>query len=68
MMDLNRKLEKLTEILRAIDTLVVAFSGGVDSTFLLLYARKIFAEGDPNGKDYATTSNNTENTTNDIGL
>lgn len=47
MMDLNRKLEKLTEILRAIDTLVVAFSGGVDSTFLLLYARKIFAEGDP---------------------
>ena len=56
MMDLNRKLEKLTEILRAIDTLVVAFSGGVDSTFLLLYARKIFAEGDPNGRDYAAAS------------
>ena len=59
-MDLNRKLEKLTEILRAIDTLVVAFSGGVDSTFLLLYARKIFAEGDPNGRDYAAASGSAE--------
>lgn len=60
MMDLNRKLEKLTEILRAIDTLIVAFSGGVDSTFLLLYARKIFAEGDPNGRDYAAASGSAE--------
>ena len=49
-------IDILTEILRAIDTLVVAFSGGVDSTFLLLYARKIFAEGDPNGRDYAAAS------------
>ncbi|SFE54332.1 ATP-dependent sacrificial sulfur transferase LarE [Alteribacillus iranensis] len=32
---LEQKLENLQEILRQLDTIVIAFSGGVDSTFLL---------------------------------
>ncbi|MBW1984637.1 MAG: ATP-dependent sacrificial sulfur transferase LarE [Deltaproteobacteria bacterium] len=36
--DLHKKKEKLTTILKKLDSLVVAFSGGVDSTFLLAAA------------------------------
>lgn len=36
-----KKLEKLKEILRAIDSAVLAFSGGVDSTFLLRVASRV---------------------------
>ena len=35
---LNKKKEKLTSILKELDSLVIAFSGGVDSTFLLAMA------------------------------
>ncbi|SEA34637.1 uncharacterized protein SAMN05421743_10480 [Thalassobacillus cyri] len=35
---LNHKLEKLEEILKDMQTVVIAFSGGVDSTFLLKVA------------------------------
>ncbi len=39
-----RKKKRLTAILKAYDRLVVAFSGGVDSTFLLAAARDALAE------------------------
>ncbi|HEY5764421.1 MAG TPA: ATP-dependent sacrificial sulfur transferase LarE [Candidatus Deferrimicrobiaceae bacterium] len=40
-MDLDSKFQKLTEILRQLGSAVVAFSGGVDSTFLLQTARDV---------------------------
>lgn len=38
MPELNRKLIKLADILRRAERVAIAFSGGVDSTFLLKYA------------------------------
>lgn len=40
-MDLDSKFQRLTEILRKLGSAVVAFSGGVDSTFLLQTARDV---------------------------
>ncbi|MCK5784771.1 MAG: ATP-dependent sacrificial sulfur transferase LarE, partial [Desulfobacterales bacterium] len=50
MNDLILKKKKLESGLRSLDSLAVAFSGGVDSTFLLAIAAKIFqatGKGDP---------------------
>jgi uncharacterized protein len=41
---INKKLEKLKRILRSYPGVVVAFSGGVDSSLLLLVARNILKE------------------------
>lgn len=38
-MDMQQKFDKLQDILREMETVVIAFSGGVDSTFLLRVAR-----------------------------
>ncbi|MDK2919419.1 MAG: pyridinium-3,5-biscarboxylic acid mononucleotide sulfurtransferase [Candidatus Petromonas sp.] len=43
-MELNQKLQKLQEILKELDSAVVAFSGGVDSTFLLKVAHDVLGE------------------------
>ena len=40
-MNLNEKKEKLQNILKGFNSLLVAFSGGVDSTFLLAAARDV---------------------------
>lgn len=40
-MPIKQKYEKLQEILRTMDSAVIAFSGGVDSTFLLRVARDV---------------------------
>lgn len=42
--DLNKKKDKLVSILKKLDSLVVAFSGGVDSTFLLAMAYNVLKE------------------------
>jgi uncharacterized protein len=42
---LNEKYAKLQEILRSMESAVVAFSGGVDSTFLLRVARDVLGPG-----------------------
>ncbi len=42
--DLERKIQKLQQLIRQFDGLVVAFSGGVDSTFLLAVAHDILAD------------------------
>jgi len=42
-MELNGKLERLEEILLGYGQMIVALSGGVDSTFLLAFAREVFA-------------------------
>jgi uncharacterized protein len=41
---LQRKRERLAEILRDLGSVVVGFSGGVDSTFLLAMAREILGD------------------------
>lgn len=43
-MNYNEKLEKLSEIMTGYGTMAVAFSGGVDSTFLLLYGKKVLGD------------------------
>ncbi len=43
-MSVNGKLEKLKEILSAYPTLLVAFSGGVDSTLLLAVAKEVLGD------------------------
>jgi uncharacterized protein len=43
-MDLARKKKRLEKILGGYDSLLVAFSGGVDSTFLLAVARNVLKE------------------------
>ena len=40
-MQLENKLQKLEELLKELGSAVVAFSGGVDSTFLLQVARDV---------------------------
>lgn len=42
--DLRNKMEKLETILKGYGKLLVAFSGGVDSTFLLAMARKVLKD------------------------
>lgn len=43
-MNYNEKLEKLNELISGYSTMAVAFSGGVDSTFLLLYGKKVLGD------------------------
>ncbi len=43
-MQLHEKNEKLERILEQYDSLLVAFSGGVDSTFLLVMAHAVLGE------------------------
>ena len=43
-MELREKLNKLEEILNGYGQMIVAFSGGVDSTFLLAFAHKIWGD------------------------
>jgi len=43
-MMLNDKLEKLEKILKDMDRFVIAYSGGVDSTFLLAVSRKVIGK------------------------
>ena len=42
--NIEEKLKKLEEILTGYGQMIVAFSGGVDSTFLLSFAAKVYAE------------------------
>jgi uncharacterized protein len=42
---LREKKERLFEILRDLDSILVAFSGGVDSAFLLFVAHEVLGEG-----------------------
>ncbi len=51
MNDLILKKKTLESGLRKLDSLAVAFSGGVDSTFLLAVAVKIFQDNDKTGKN-----------------
>lgn len=39
----NKKLKKLEEIIKGYDNLIVALSGGVDSTFLLAFAHQVYS-------------------------
>ena len=39
--ELLKKREKLSDIIKSYGTVAVAFSGGVDSTFLLAFANKV---------------------------
>ena len=43
-MNLEEKLQKLEEILTGYGQMIVALSGGVDSTFLLAFASRVYAE------------------------
>ncbi|MBF0121293.1 MAG: ATP-dependent sacrificial sulfur transferase LarE [Desulfobacterales bacterium] len=43
-MDLEKKKEELTLSLKALDSLLIGFSGGVDSTFLLAVAHQVLKE------------------------
>jgi uncharacterized protein len=44
LLSLNNKKERLALILKGLDSLMVAFSGGVDSAFLLAVAREVLKE------------------------
>ena len=56
MNDLNLKKKNLESGLLQLDSLAVAFSGGVDSTYLLAVAAKIFQDKDKNDKFVAITA------------
>ena len=43
-MDLSRKEKDLDEILLGLEKVIVAFSGGVDSTYLLVKAKQVLGE------------------------
>ncbi len=43
-MGLNNKEEKLSSLLKGYDSVLVAYSGGIDSTFLAVMAKKILGE------------------------
>jgi|GEM_PF-2672 len=43
-MPLNRKLNDLQNIIRSMDSIAIAFSGGVDSTFLLKVAHELLGD------------------------
>ncbi len=43
-MNIEEKLKKLEEIITGYGQMIVALSGGVDSTFLLTFAAKVYAE------------------------
>jgi uncharacterized protein len=44
MSDINEKYKKLTEYLSSFESMLVAYSGGVDSTFLTVTAHKVLKD------------------------
>ncbi|MBP2664913.1 MAG: larE, partial [Firmicutes bacterium] len=43
-MQLNDKLEKLTQLLQQMETVAIGFSGGVDSSFLAAAAQRVLGD------------------------